>query len=151
MKNTLRQLAFAGAACLIAAGADAQQAVSLSGARVGGPDVAALARFYEQAFGLVEVNRVNLPGGQIEIMLNFGANAQAAKANPAAQIVIMHRADSLNDPVPHLLLNVASLKTTGEAITGAGGKIGKPINFGRITLGIATDPAGNQMELIQQP
>jgi len=151
MKHAFRQLAFAGLASVATLGAHAQQAVSLNAARVGGPDVATLAKFYEQAFGLVEVNRVNLPGGQIEIILNFGANPAAAKANTAAQVVIMHRAEALADPVPHLIFNVASLEATGTAITGAGGKIGKAAHFGPITLGVATDPAGNQIELIQQP
>ena len=151
MKHDIRTLACAAAACLCTLGAHAQQAVTLNAARVGGPDVAALAKFYESAFGLTEVNRVNLPGGQIEIMLNFGATAAAAKANTAAQVVIMHRADTLTDPVPHLIFNVASLETTAAAVTGAGGSIGKPVHFGPITLGVATDPAGNQIELIQQP
>ena len=141
----------AAATCLLAVNAHAQRAVSLNAARVGGPDVAALAKFYQAAFGLKEVNRINLPGGEIEIMLNFGTSVEDAKANPAPQVVVMHRADALTDPVPHLILNVASLETTGAAVTGAGGKIGKPVHFGPITLGVATDPAGNQIELIQQP
>ncbi|MEJ0008445.1 MAG: hypothetical protein WDM77_19305 [Steroidobacteraceae bacterium] len=77
-----------GASWLVALGAHA--GVALNAARVGAVDVAALARFYQAAFGLQEVNRLELPG-RLEIMLNFGDSVAAAKANPAAQIVIMHR------------------------------------------------------------
>ena len=149
--NTKMKMTLGLATCLLAMSAQAQRVASLNAARVGGPDVQALAKFYQDAFGLQEVNRLNLPGGQIEIMLNFGGSPEAAKANPAAQIVIMHRAEELKDPVPHLILNVANLAVTSQAINGAGGKIGKPIAFGKLTLGVATDPAGNQIELIQQP
>ena len=151
MNTITTKMMLGAAACLLAVNAHAQRVASLNAARVGGPDVQALAKFYQNAFGLQEVNRISLPGGQIEIMLNFGSSIEAAKANSAAQIVIMYRAEELKDPVPHLILNVDNLAVTSTAITGAGGKIGKPIAFGKLTLGIATDPAGNQIELIQQP
>src|SRR6185437_14078959 len=96
--------------------------VSLDAARVGGTDVAALAKFYESAFGLKEVNRLHLPGGQIEVLLNFGDSAEAAKANHNAQIAIMHRASNdLHDPVPHMILNVTDMSATVAAVKAAGG------------------------------
>ena len=42
-----------------------------------------------QAFGLLEVQRLNLSGGRLELMLNFGATEQAAKDNTDAQVVII--------------------------------------------------------------
>lgn len=131
----------------------AQAQVMLNAARVGGSDVPALAQFYESAFGLQEVNRLSFPGN-LEIMLNFGDSVDSAKANKAAQIVIMHRAAALQDPVPHLILNVIDLSATAAAVQAAGGKMaGKPRAFGNtgIMIGFAIDPAGNRIELIQQP
>jgi predicted enzyme related to lactoylglutathione lyase len=141
-----------GASLLVACGAYAD--VALNAARVGAVDVAALAKFYQSAFGLQEVNRLELPG-RLEIMLNFGASVAAAKANTAPQIVIMHReSDDLKDSVPHMILNVTDLAATVAAITAAGGKAeGKPIPFGKsgMLIGFASDPVGNRLELIQQP
>ncbi|HEX4023169.1 MAG TPA: VOC family protein [Steroidobacteraceae bacterium] len=132
--------------------ATAQAGVTLNAARVGGTDVAALAKFYESAFGLQEVNRLSFPGN-LEIMLNFGDSVDAAKSNQAAQIVIMHRADALKDPVPHLILNVTDMAATVAAIKAAGGSMaGQPRAMGNsgIMIGIALDPAGNRIEMIQQ-
>jgi len=141
-----------GATWLVALGA--QAGVALNAARVGAVDVAALAKFYQAAFGLQEVNRLEMPG-HLEIMLNFGDTVAAAKANPAAQIVIMHRdSDDLKDAVPHMILTVTDLAATTAALTAAGGKIeGKPIPFGKagMLIGFAVDPVGNRLELIQQP
>ncbi len=134
--------------------ATAQAGVTLNAARVGGTDVAALAKFYEVAFGLQEVNRLSLPGNNLEIMLNFGDSVDAAKANQASQIVIMHRADALKDPVPHLILNVTDMSATVAAVKAAGGSMAaQPRAFGNtgIMIGIALDPAGNRIEMIQQP
>lgn len=141
----------AGAALALAAAAQAD--VSLNAARIGGPDVAALAKFYESAFGLKEVNRLQFPG-MLEIMLNFGDTAAAAKANPAPQIVVMHRAPGGADPVPHLILNVSDVKAVAESVKAAGGSMrGNPRPFGNtgIVIGIAADPAGNFIEMIQRP
>ena len=142
----------AGAALMLAAAA--QAGVTLNAARVGAEDVAALAKFYESAFGLQEVNRLEMRN-MLEIMMNFGATVPAAKANPAAQIVIMHReSNAIEDPVPHLILNVTNLAATAAAVKAAGGSMaGEPRAFGKsgMMIGFAVDPAGNRVELIQQP
>ncbi len=150
--KTATGLGFIAGAAMLLAGI-AQADVTLNAARVGGSDVAALAKFYEAAFGLQEVNRLSFPGN-LEIMLNFGDSVATAKADTAAQIVIMHRAAKLTDPVPHLILNVSDLAATSAAVEAAGGKMdGKPRTFGNtgIMIGFAIDPAGNRIELIQQP
>jgi predicted enzyme related to lactoylglutathione lyase len=131
----------------------AQAGVSLFGARVGGPDVAALAQFYQSAFGLKEVNRVQ-PAGRLEVMLNFGDSVAAAKANQDTQVVIMYREGELTDPVPHLILTVTDIAATAKAVKAAGGTMqGEPRAFGNtgMVIGFAVDPAGNRIELIQQP
>jgi len=132
----------------------AQADVSLNAGRVGAEDVAATAKFYEAAFGLKEVNRLEFPGS-LEIMMNFGDSVAAAKANHNAQVVVMHRAsNSIKDPVPHLVLNVSDVRATAAAVKAAGGTMqGEPREFGKtgIMIGIAIDPAGNRVEMIQQP
>lgn len=142
-----------GAGLLLLAGAVSAD-VTLNAARVGGQDVPALAKFYEAAFGLKEVNRLQLPNA-VEIMMNFGATADAAKANKSAQVVIMHReSNDLKDPVPHIILNVTDMAATVAAVKAAGGKVdAEPRPFGNtgIVIGFAMDPAGNRIELIQQP
>jgi predicted enzyme related to lactoylglutathione lyase len=147
-----RWLLGAGTALTLAGFAQAD--VSLNAARIGAEDVAALATFYESAFGLKEVNRLEFPG-TIEIMLNFGSSVDAAKANAAAEIVIMHRdSDALADAVPHIILNVTDAAATAAAVKAAGGTMdGDPRPFGNsgMMIGFARDPAGNRIELIQQP
>jgi len=64
--------------------------VSLNSVRIGAADTVAVAKFYESAFAMQEVNRIDVPGGP-EIFVNFGASTDAAKANKGLPIVIMHR------------------------------------------------------------
>ena len=129
----------------------AQAGVTLNAARVAAVDVPALEKFYKAAFGMEEVQRI----GSMEVMLNFGDSVANAKANPAAQIVIMHRdSDDQKDATAHLIFNVTDMDATVAAITAAGGKVErKPFVFGNtgITIGLAVDPAGNHIEMLQQP
>ena len=128
--------------------------VSLNSVRVGAKDTPALAKFYEAAFGMQEVNRINGNGGP-EIFVNFGATAEAAKANKAEPVVLMHRdSDDIKDPVPHIIFNVKDMAATVAAVKANGGSMqGDPRPFGNtgIVIGIAIDPAGNRIEMIQRP
>jgi predicted enzyme related to lactoylglutathione lyase len=145
--------AIALSATLLLAGAVHAQ-VTLNSVRVGAKDSVALAKFYETAFGMQEVNRIDGQGGP-EVFVNFGATAEAAKANKSEPIVIMHRDnDDLKDPIAHVILNVKDVAATAAAIKAAGGTMaGDPRPFGKtgIVIGIATDPAGNRIEMIQRP
>ena len=131
----------------------AEAGVTLNSARIGGPDVEALGKFYAAAFGLKEVNRLNAPSGP-ELFFNFGDSVDAAKASTAAQIVIMHAEANAGDSVPHLIFNVTDAAATADAVKKAGGKMAsepKPFGNTGIVIGIAVDPAGNRIELIQRP
>ena len=154
MRTIAKGLVGMGAAALLAAGvAQAGGSVTLNAARVGATDSPALAKFYEAAFGLKEVNRLTFPN-MIEIMMNFGDTVEAAKKNPASQIVIMQVKSNTTDTTPHLIFNVTDIAATAKAVTAAGGKMeGEPKPFGKtgIVIGMATDPAGNHIEMIQQP
>ena len=135
-------------------GSAAHAQVALNSVRVGAQDTAALAKFYETAFGMQEVNRINVPGGA-EIFVNFGATADAAKANKGEPIVITHRdSDDLKDPIAHVILDVKDMAATVAAVKAAGGSMaGDPRAFGNtgIMIGIAIDPVGNRIEMIQRP
>jgi len=152
MKKSCAIMTMLAAALLLASAAHAQ--VTLNSARLGAQDPAALAKFYESAFGMFETNRINVPGGA-EIFLNFGANTDEAKANKSTPVVISHRdSDDIKDPIAHLILNVKDMTATVAAIKAAGGSMaGDPRAFGNtgIMIGIAIDPVGNRLELIQRP
>jgi predicted enzyme related to lactoylglutathione lyase len=145
--------ALTGCVALLLAGA-AHAQVTLNSVRVGAKDTVALAKFYQSAFGMQETNRIDGQGGP-EIFVNFGATVDAAKANKSEPIVIMHRdADDLKDPIPHVILNVKDMTATVAAIKAAGGSTaGDPRPYGKtgIVIGIAIDPAGTRIEMIQRP
>src|ERR1700688_4209106 len=85
---------------LLACAAHAQ--VTLNSVRIGAKDSVALAKFYQSAFGMQEVNRIDAAGGP-EIFVTFGATIDAAKASKSGPIVIQHRdSDDLKDPIAHV-------------------------------------------------
>ena len=130
--------------------------VSLNGVRVGALDPAAVANFYEAAFGMQEVQRIQTPQ-MLEIMLNFGATPEAAMAtrahNGGSDIVIMqHAAGDAKEEMAHVVLNVTDMVAVVAALKAAGGTMERePFEFGKtgIVIGMAIDPAGNHIELIQ--
>lgn len=140
------------ATLLLASAARAQ--VTLNSVRIGAKDTVSLAKFYQAAFGMQEVNRIDTPGGP-EIFVNFGATIDAAKAIKSEPIVIMHRdSDDLKDPIAHLILNVKDMAATVASIKAAGGSMAgdpRPFRNTGVVIGIAIDPAGNRIELIQRP
>jgi predicted enzyme related to lactoylglutathione lyase len=152
MKSPYTTAIAVSATLLLASAALAQ--VTLNSVRIGAKDPVASAKFYEAAFGMQEVNRISAPGGP-EVFVNFGATVDAAKANKSEPIVIMHRdSDDVKDPIAHVILNVKDMTATVAAIKAAGGSMaGDPRPFGNtgLVIGIAIDPAGNRLELIQRP
>jgi predicted enzyme related to lactoylglutathione lyase len=143
-----------GACATLMIGHIAHADVTLNSVRIAAADTVALARFYRSAFAMQEVNRIGVSGGP-EIFVNFGATVDAAKANRSLPIVIMHRdSDGTKDPIAHVILNVTDMAATVAAIKAAGGSMdGEPRPFGTtgMVIGIAVDPAGNRIELIQRP
>ena len=140
------------AAFLLATTTHAQ--VTLNSVRIAAKDTVAVAKFYQTAFGMQEVNRIDAPGGP-EIFVNFGTTIEAAKANKSEPIVIMHRdSDDFNDPIAHVIFNVKDMTATVAAIKAAGGSMAgdpRPFRNTGVVIGIAIDPAGNRLELIQRP
>jgi predicted enzyme related to lactoylglutathione lyase len=150
MKSIVKILA------LLALASPAIAQVSLNGVRIGARDPAAVAKFYQAAFGMQEVQRIE-NAQMLEIMLNFGATPDAARAtrtrNSGSDIVILKRdSDDVKDELPHIVLNVTSMSAVVTALKKAGGKMERePFEFGKtgIVIGMAIDPAGNHLELIQ--
>jgi predicted enzyme related to lactoylglutathione lyase len=122
----------AGLAALVSSVAFAE--VTLNSVRVAATDTEALAKF---------------------IFVNFGTTVDAAKANRTPPVVIMHRdSDAMKDPIAHVIFNVTDMNATVAAIKAAGGTMtGEPRPYQNtgIVIGIAVDPAGNRIELIQRP
>ena len=87
--------------------------------------------------------------------MNFGATIGAAKAIKSEPIVIMRRdTDDLKDPIAHLILNVKDMAATVAVIKAASGSMAgdpRPFRNTGVVIGIAIDPAGNRLELIQGP
>ena len=153
MNRVVRILLGASASLLLAGAVNAAGGITFNAGRVTAPDVAKVGKFYETAFGMKEVQRLQLPGA-IEIMLNFGDTVDAAKANKNAQVVVMHRGDKEpQDGVAHLIFDVTDIKAVAASVKAAGGSIHtEPFEFGKtgIFIAIALDPAGNHIELIQR-
>ena len=107
MKRIYTTAIMASVMLLLAGAAHAQ--VTLNSVRIGAKDTVALAKFYQAAFGMQEVNRINAQGGP-EVFVNFGGTIESAKANKSEPIVIMHRdSDDIKDPIAHVILNVKDM------------------------------------------
>jgi lactoylglutathione lyase len=152
MKRLYTTVMVISAALLVAGAAHAQ--VSLDSVRLEAKDTIALAKFYQEVFGMQEVSRVLNPGG-IEVFVNFGATVEAAKANKNPRMILFHRdSDEVKDPTTHVIFSVKDMAATIAAIRAAGGTMTRdPRPFGNTgtILGFAIDPAGNRIELIQRP
>src|ERR1700733_13434793 len=152
MKSLYTNAIAVSAMLLLASSALAQ--VTLDSVRIAAKDTVALAKFYQAAFGMQEVNRINTPSGP-EVFVNFGATVDAAKANKSEPIVIQHRdSDDVKDPIAHVIFNVKDMTAPVAAVKAAGGSMaGDPRPFGNTgrVIGIAIDPAGNRIEMIQRP
>jgi len=138
----------------LALSAAATAGASLNGVRIGAKDVAALGKFYQTALGMKEVQRIETPQF-LEVMLNFGATVDAARANTAGDLVIMQRpADDGKDTMPHVVFDVTDMAATVKAWKAAGGTMERePFEFNNTGtwIGMALDPAGNHVEFIQPP
>jgi predicted enzyme related to lactoylglutathione lyase len=152
MKTMAIRLFTACAVVLMSVAAQAE--VTMNSVRIAAADTEALAKFYKAAFAMQEVNRIAVPGGP-EIFVNFGATVEAAKANRGLPVVIMHRdSDAVKDPIAHVIFNVTDMSATIAAIKAAGGTMAgepRPFRDTGIVIGIAVDPAGNRIEMIQRP
>ncbi len=126
--------------------------ISINGVRIGAKDVAALAQFYRAALGMHEVQRMQNPQFT-QIMLDFGATPEAARANPAPELVLRSRpSDDIAHDMGHVVFTVTDLDAVVQAVRNAGGRIERePFALGNTgtRIAMAVDTAGNHFELIQ--
>ncbi len=70
--------------------------------RLQAKDVAALAKFYDAAFGLKQIDQVGTP--PTEIIMRYGATAAAAKTGTSPEFLIQNReASAGNDAMAHAI------------------------------------------------
>jgi len=129
--------------------------VSVLAVRLGATDVAALARFYDTAFGLKEIDRVGQPPR--EIIMRYGATVAAAKAGSSPEFLLQRReSGAAGDSIPHAVFHVSDLAATVAAAKAAGATVKGEIasvSIGSTPVKVVTlsDPDGNVLELMELP
>ena len=135
----------------------AQADVTVMAVRLGANDVVALAKFYEAAFGLKEIDRVGNPA--TEIIMRYGATVAEAKAGASPEFLVQKReatADKAKDPMHHAILRVSDIKAAVAAAKAVGAKVERdvmtvPIGGTPIKIAMLVDPDGNALELMELP
>ena len=123
--------------------------------RLGAKDAAALAKFYETAFGLKEIDRVGNPAR--EVIMRFGATAAAAKSGTSPEFLVQTReAGAAADSVTHAIFHVSDIAAAVAAAKAAGATVKADVKanrIGQMPIKEATlvDPDGNQLELMELP
>jgi len=132
-----------------------QADVSVLAVRLGAKDVVALAKFYDAAFGLKQIDSVGQP--PTEIIMRYGATAAAAKAGSSPEFLVQNREPgTANDAMPHAVFHVSDIGATVAAAKAAGATMKgdvASVPIGGIPVKIATlvDPDGNVLELMELP
>lgn len=144
-------VAFAAAGWSMCASAD----VTVMAVRLGAKDVVTLAKFYEAAFGLKEIDRVGQPA--TEIIMRYGASAAAAKAGSSPEFLLTRREPgAAADSMPHAVFHVPDIAATIAAAKAAGatarGEVAS-VKIGSMPVKVAmvVDPDGNVLELMELP
>src|SRR3954464_6019712 len=86
---------------------DARADVTVMAVRLGARDVVALAKFYDTAFGLKEIDRVGNPA--TEIIMRFGATVADAKAGASPEFLVQKREGVAKDPMHHAIFRVTNI------------------------------------------
>jgi predicted enzyme related to lactoylglutathione lyase len=152
MRRTMTTiLGLAAAAWSMCASAD----VTVMAVRLGAKDVVTLAKFYEAAFGLKEIDRVGQP--PTEIIMRYGASVAAAKAGSSPEFLLTRREPgAANDPMAHAIFHVPDMSAAIATAKAAGatmkGEVAS-IKIGQMPVKVAmlTDPDGNVLELMELP
>ena len=129
--------------------------VTVLAVRLGAKDVVALAKFYDAAFGLKEIDSVGKP--PTEIIMRYGATVAAAKAGSSPEFLVARRdAGAPNDPITHAVFHVSDIAAAVRAAKAAGATLKSDVaavSIGGMPLKTATlvDPDGNVLELMELP
>jgi predicted enzyme related to lactoylglutathione lyase len=133
---------------------DARAEVTVMAVRLGASDVIALAKFYDAAFGLKEIDRVGNPA--TEIIMRFGATVADAKAGSSPEFLVQKREGVAKDPMHHAIFRVSDIAGTVAAATAAGAKVDRDvatvsIGGAPIKIAMLVDPQGNALEIMELP
>jgi predicted enzyme related to lactoylglutathione lyase len=129
--------------------------VAVLAVRLGAKDVVALAKFYEAAFGLKEIDHVGQP--PTEIIMRYGATVAAAKAGASPEFLVQKaEPGAANDPVPHAIFRVTDVAATVKAAKAAGATMkgdvaSTPIGGMPVKIATMVDPDGNVLEVMELP
>jgi predicted enzyme related to lactoylglutathione lyase len=129
--------------------------VGVLAVRLGAKDVAALAKFYDAAFGLKEIDHVGQP--PTEIIMRYGATIAAAKAGSSPEFLLARRdPGAASDPITHAIFHVSDIRATVVAAKAAGATVKSEVasvKIGGMPIQIATlvDPDGNALEIMELP
>jgi predicted enzyme related to lactoylglutathione lyase len=129
--------------------------VTVLAVRLGAKDVVALAKFYDAAFGLKEIDRVGKP--PTEIIMRYGATVAAAKAGSSPEFLVSRRdSAAAKDPIAHAIFHVSDMDAAVQAAKAGGATMKSevaPVSIGGMALKTATlvDPDGNVVELMELP
>jgi predicted enzyme related to lactoylglutathione lyase len=129
--------------------------VTVLAVRLGAKDVVALAKFYDAAFGLKEIDRVGKP--PTEIIMRYGKTTAAAKAGSSPEFLVARRdSGATSDPITHAIFRVSDIGATVHAAKAAGATMKRDVasvSIGGMPLKTATlvDPDGNVLELMELP
>ncbi len=133
----------------------AQADVTVMAIRLGADDVVALAKFYDAAFGLKQIDQVGEP--VTEIIMRYGATAAAAKAGSSPEFLVQRREPGDGKHVmAHAIFHVSDIAATVAAAKAAGAKmegevVTVPIGGAPIKIATLVDPQGNVLELMELP
>jgi predicted enzyme related to lactoylglutathione lyase len=129
--------------------------VEVLAVRLGAKDTAALAKFYEAAFGLKEIDRVGQPPR--EIIMRYGATVAAAKTASSPEFLVQLReAGATADSIPHAIFRVSDIGATVAAAKAAGATVksdatSTTIGGMPVKVAMLIDPDGNVLELMELP
>ena len=133
---------------------EARAEVTVMAVRLGASDVAALAKFYDAAFGLKEIDRVGKPA--TEIIMRFGATVAEAKAGASPEFLVQKRESDAKDPMHHAIFRVSDIAATVAAAKAAGAKVDRDVSTvsiggSPIKIAMLVDPQGNALEIMELP
>jgi predicted enzyme related to lactoylglutathione lyase len=129
--------------------------VTVLAVRLGAKDVVALAKFYDTAFGLKEIDHVGQPPR--EIIMRYGETVAAAKAGASPEFLVAQRdSGAAADSITHAIFHVSDIAGAVQGAKTAGATVKSAVasvSIGGMALKTATlvDPDGNVIELMELP
>lgn len=135
--------------------AAAQADSTVLAVRLGADDVPALAKFYETAFGLKEIDHVGDP--PTEIIMRYGTTMATAKAGSSPEFLVAKRdAGVTPDQMAHAIFHVSDIAAAVKAAKAAGATMqgdvaSVPIGGTPIKIATMADPDGNVLEIMELP